>query len=150
MVIMTTSLLVNHIAHTSDMIRLKDYLIAMMATGEPAILVLVSNRSTQIDHFPHMGEMIGLDWKLVLKQGTAKIESTFIGPPDLPRPTGYSSYEFSKHDQAANCHRDYRISYRPGLWSEHCLERLWGHHGSKNQRSLDQEFDDQGVQGRYG
>jgi predicted DNA-binding WGR domain protein len=70
---------------------------------------------------------------------------TNIWPPELPKPTGYSSYEFSKHDQSANCHRDYRISYRPGLWSAHCLQRTWGRHGSKNQRSLDQEFEDQAT-----
>ncbi len=60
---------------------------------------------------------------------------------NLPKPIGYSTFEFIKDDSSKNCHRSYRITHQPGLWSEHVIRRSWGRRGNKKFLFIDQVFD---------
>jgi predicted DNA-binding WGR domain protein len=66
-------------------------------------------------------------------------------PAAVPRPVGYSYYEFFKEISSANCRREYRIIYQPGLWSAHNLIRSWGRIGSQRPRHLVHEFEDRAA-----
>jgi len=55
---------------------------------------------------------------------------------------GYATYHFTKKEPVKNCHRFYELSYQPGLWSQHCLQRTWGRIGSMRPSNLCEEFED--------
>jgi len=54
----------------------------------------------------------------------------------------YATYYFTKQEPVANCYRFYQLTYQPGLWSQHCLQRTWGRIGSMRPSNLCEEFED--------